>query len=246
MSPPPINIDGTDITGATIDGQDVEEITVDGQTVFTAGADIPDAADLYAAYDFSLNNGSLPVSDQSGNNRNLSNGSFSGVGVAINGLQAGDFDGTNDAINTGSTSALTTPQHVFLVFEQRSPGGSRQTFFNDQSGGGDNQILDNSAFSGTYEMFNGSGIDGGSPDTNPKILSCLFNGTSSALRINGTQVASGDTGTLDLNGISVGNRPGTSQFVDAKIGQVLVYNTDKSFNVSTIESFLGDKWGITV
>jgi len=37
MSPPPTNIDGTDITGATIDGQDVQEITVDGQTVFSKG-----------------------------------------------------------------------------------------------------------------------------------------------------------------------------------------------------------------
>jgi hypothetical protein len=37
MTPPPTNIDGTDITGATIDGQDVQEITIDGQTVFTAG-----------------------------------------------------------------------------------------------------------------------------------------------------------------------------------------------------------------
>jgi len=36
MSPPPTNIDGTDITGATIDGQDVQEITVDGNVVFTA------------------------------------------------------------------------------------------------------------------------------------------------------------------------------------------------------------------
>jgi DNA-binding beta-propeller fold protein YncE len=33
----PIEIDGTDITGATIDGTDVQEITVDGQTVFSAG-----------------------------------------------------------------------------------------------------------------------------------------------------------------------------------------------------------------
>jgi hypothetical protein len=34
MTPPPTNIDGTDITGATIDGQEVAEITIDGQTVF--------------------------------------------------------------------------------------------------------------------------------------------------------------------------------------------------------------------
>jgi hypothetical protein len=36
MTPPPTNIDGTGITGATIDGQEVQEITIDGQAVFTA------------------------------------------------------------------------------------------------------------------------------------------------------------------------------------------------------------------
>jgi hypothetical protein len=43
MSPPPTNIDGTDITGATIDGQEVQEITVDGQTVFEA-VSLPESA----------------------------------------------------------------------------------------------------------------------------------------------------------------------------------------------------------
>jgi len=53
MSPPPTNIDGTEITGATIDGQDVEEITVDGDTVFTALPDIPASAVLqYSATTF--------------------------------------------------------------------------------------------------------------------------------------------------------------------------------------------------
>jgi len=55
MTPPPTNIDGTDITGATIDGQDVQEITIDGQTVFTAGPVIPDSAlsqNLVAWYRF--------------------------------------------------------------------------------------------------------------------------------------------------------------------------------------------------
>jgi hypothetical protein len=38
MSPPPTNIDGTDITGATIDGTEVQSITIDGQEVFSADA----------------------------------------------------------------------------------------------------------------------------------------------------------------------------------------------------------------
>jgi len=43
MTPPPINIDGTDITGATIDGADVSEVTVDGTQVFRP---IPDSEDF--------------------------------------------------------------------------------------------------------------------------------------------------------------------------------------------------------
>jgi len=38
---PPINIDGSKVTGITIDGTDVSEVTVDGQTVFAPNA-IPD------------------------------------------------------------------------------------------------------------------------------------------------------------------------------------------------------------
>jgi len=52
MTPPPANIDGTDITGASIDGQDVQEITVDGQTVFSA---IPDSGISHWNFEESLN-----------------------------------------------------------------------------------------------------------------------------------------------------------------------------------------------
>jgi len=51
MTPPPTNIDGTDITGATIDGQEVQEITIDGQTVFTAGPVIPASTIYYWPFD---------------------------------------------------------------------------------------------------------------------------------------------------------------------------------------------------
>jgi len=45
MTPPPTNIDGTDITGATIDGQEVQEITIDGDTVFTSAKILDDFED---------------------------------------------------------------------------------------------------------------------------------------------------------------------------------------------------------
>jgi hypothetical protein len=76
MTPPPTNIDGTDITGATIDGQEVQEITVDGQTVFTAVPDVPDTVVL----DFET--GDMSQFDTAPNmiaqSSKVFNGSFSG------------------------------------------------------------------------------------------------------------------------------------------------------------------------
>ena len=62
MTPPPISIDGTDITGATIDGQEVQEITVDGQTVFTS------ALDNYIFDNFNDNSLSRPRTGQEDGN----------------------------------------------------------------------------------------------------------------------------------------------------------------------------------
>jgi len=240
----PINLpDGTEVSEVILpDGATASEVIApDGSTVFRG---IPDSADLYSGYDFSANGGSLPVADQSDNNRDLVNGSFSGVGVSINGVQAGDFDGTDDEIDTGSLSSLSTPHHVFIVIEQRDAGSSVQTCYNDASGSGDNQIADDGA--GSYVINNGLTLRGGSPDNNPHILAILFDGANSEIRVDGSQVASGDAGTLSLDGIALGNRPGQSQHIDAKIGEVLTYNQDKSANITDIESYLSDKWGITL
>jgi hypothetical protein len=49
---PPINIDGSEVTGITIDGTEVSEVTVDGQTVFAPNA-IPDTVDGFEDQDLS-------------------------------------------------------------------------------------------------------------------------------------------------------------------------------------------------
>jgi len=117
MSPPPTNIDGTDITGATIDGQDVQEITVDGQTVFTSAPQInlPVAySNLVAWYPFdsatyggsnaddvtAIIGGSGDDTAYDGTVNGATYQSSGGVTDINAGANSGafDFDGTNDDI----------------------------------------------------------------------------------------------------------------------------------------------------
>jgi len=85
----PIEIDGTDITGATIDGTDVQEITVDGQTVFTAGP--PDSAVL----NYDASNFASPWPNDIAGQPDMS---ITGLtsSTLINGDDGVSGDGTND------------------------------------------------------------------------------------------------------------------------------------------------------
>jgi len=101
---PPIEIDGTDISGATIDGTDVTEITVDGQTVFTAQT-LPVAySNLIAWYPFDS-------AEYGGNNADdvtaLFNPAQSGDSTAYDGTVNGptyQASGGGTDINAGANS----------------------------------------------------------------------------------------------------------------------------------------------
>jgi len=107
MSPPPTNIDGTDITGATIDGQDVQEITVDGDTVFTASA-------LIHRYDFEDDSDLTTLTDTVGS----ADGSINGMNYTTNQAEdnlAGDFDGNDDFVEipTAEGFPLSITAYIF-------------------------------------------------------------------------------------------------------------------------------------
>ncbi len=80
----------------------------------------------------------------------------------------------------------------------------------------------------------------------PYVFTGLFNGVSSALRVNGTlATASGAAGAAAF-GASF-RVPGLSTPEDDHfIFEVIVYSGDKTANFSTLESYLGSKWGITI
>lgn len=168
-------------------------------------------------------------------------GSFTDLTGSINGVQAGTFDGTDDAVDA-SYSGSTQPLERFIVLAPNSATGT-QVFLEGTSANFQTYI---NAFD-NWSMNAGSTVEDNAADTNPHIITSAFNGASSVLRVDGTQVASGDAGTNDPGGMTVGKRRSNENYFNGLVGEVLEYDPNASgYSRTDVESYLSSKWGITV
>jgi len=246
---PPTSIDGTDITGATIDGTDVQEITVDGQTVFAAAPDIPASGDLHARYDatqLSLSDGS-PVStwnDETGNGHDLTAGNAPTFKTnIIGGKPVVRFDGVNDRIDVSFT-ALPQPNTIYAVFQLTSTSTGNDNMWGTTSTGARHDFIEN--LDGNFSINGGSFVIDGSSDTSEHIVGAFYDSTNSKIRLDGSQVASGDAGTDSMGGYRLGDGSFTGNNQDVDFGEILIYPQDKSSIQRDIEKYLSAKWGISV
>lgn len=206
---------------------------------------IPDSEDLHARYDataLSLSDGQSVSTwgDETGNGYALTAGTAPTykTGV-INGNPVVRYDGVGDFLSVDWT-ALSQPNHIFLVAQIGGDDGYFDSFEDDN----ERHLFDIN--SGEYRMLTGTLLGGGSPDTNWNILNTLYDGSGSELRVNGSSVMTGDVGGQPFGGITVGGNFDQSQFFDVDVGEILVYPQDKSAVQSDVESYLSDKWGITL
>lgn len=95
-------------------------------------------------------------------------------------------------------------------------------------------------------LYQGTAVVGGAISlTKPFVLTALFDGSSSAMRINGSQTGTGTPGTNSVNtGWDVGNvNNGGGNSWEGLIGEIIIYNTN--FNLSQMqqtEAYLTTKW----
>ena len=239
---PPVEIDGNPITGATIDGTDVQEITVDGDVVFSAGP-VPPSQNLAHRYDAANLTNATTFPDSFGTaDLTVKSGSPSIITSGKNGLNILDFDGDS---YEGSFAIISQPFHVFSVFKFDAVNTNTNNhifsgFNNDVRFRNENIGVD----SPDYNIFAGQGIDGGSTDTNFHIVATLFDGSNSEIVEDRSLVAFGDPGNNSLDGLTVGGYLGGGFFLDGKICEILVYDTDVSAQESDIFTFLENKWAI--
>jgi hypothetical protein len=196
-------------------------------------------------YDFSTLAGAdgsaiASIADLSGNARTASQATGTlqplvKAGVnGINGLKVGLSDGVDDTL-TSTSFSLAQPFVVYAVVTGGGSGPLRYFSSLDLAArvGWANNGPSN--FAGTeITVANGT-------TAAPKVVTSVFNGASSLIRVDGVQVLTGDAGAGTIaTGVSVFST-GAFQFWNGKIGEVLL---QPGASVSTsYEAALKAKWG---
>jgi len=243
MSPPIRDGSGSEIGAIRLgDGSEIAEVrTGAGDVVFSA---IPDSGALKARYNFKEYSGTSSYSDLTGNGFDLVNGSITSVSDSINGHQAGEFDGSDDHVSTGGITAESPPITTFAVARVDEDNKETVLSLNDSSEFNIRQR------NGNWRMRGSSNLNAGSYTGNPRIVTCVWDGSNSVLRLDGSQVGTGDTSEPDVTNIGLGKR---LSFNDNRfhllgaIGEVLIYPDRRtSTQIDNVESYLSNEWDITI
>ena len=137
-----------------------------------------------------------------------------------------DFDGVDNRlwISKGSTATLTQPGTYVLAMEWTTTAtGDNLITSNDTSA---RYLLDN--LNGNWRMYAGSSVSNGAISTSTVyIVVALFDGTSSVIRINGSETAMNTTGTLSHDGLVIGAVAGrTADYLDGLVGYAALFDGD--------------------
>jgi len=162
----------------------------------------------------------------------------------INGLNVLDFDGTNHFMTTSSEVRLSQPNHVFLAMRTDNIANGKQVF-DSYPGAADASWFQ--IFGSQYYAFAGSGLVGGTTVTSPILAHITYNSTSSSVRVDGVDILTGSLGTRDLSLLTLGARKDEAIPFDGALGEIIVVNgTLTAGQISATETYLADKWGISI
>lgn len=216
-----------------------------------------DANDTATLFD-ATSGGSTPAADgavarwtdKSSNKYSLTQGTANNRplyrSASLNAKGGLEFDGSNDVLTSSSVSIAQALTYFVVCSHDDITGGQGNLFDGittrvacGKGGGNGNLFLfAGASFSATNRFSSGvAAIAGG-----------IANSTSSTLRFNGSQVATGNGGTQSLVGMSVGGfTVPNGSFWDGKIHEIVMYSSALSDSTcKTVETYLSKKWGITL
>jgi hypothetical protein len=182
--------------------------------------------------------------DLSGNNRHATQTTLGNRPTWVapvngqNGLGVVGFNGSNQLISTATSGLSAQPFEYYIVFKFNSTNTDDRIIF----GAGDRGNFDGNS-EGGWNLWAGALLSGGTrTGTSWAMANCKFNGSSSALRINASQVLSGNAGTGYPTAFSLGGN-GSTAWGDITVAEFVVYSSILSTNdQNLVESYLRTKW----
>ena len=146
--------------------------------------------------------------------------------VKEGGRLAVDFDGVSENF-TSTITNVSQSFDIYTVHNFNTTPTATQRLYDSDNGGritrGSNGTSNNFAFAGTVLSW--------SPQQTGQVQeTTVYNGVSSLVRVNGTQVASGDAGTNSTGtDLVIGaDKSGTTQYIDGQLQEIIIFDNSKS------------------
>lgn len=161
-----------------------------------------------------------------------------------------NFDGTDDFLNkpTYTQGALSQPNTAFAVGKLDTLTNVNRKLFDGDLSTARNTLFLQNIGGGRFAYFSGNVRNTGElGDANQHLFSVFYSGSSSLLRIDGTQKATGNAGSGSMNGIVIGaNHDTANNFWDGDIQEIIIFDSNQLANQPAIEANIANQYGITL
>lgn len=137
---------------------------------------------------------------------------------------------------SASIPSTATPFHVFTVAKFDNATATPYIFDTDSRA-----LI---YYNNQKAMYNGSELGSGSTAFTFDLFNCLYNGGSSIFRLNGSQLATGSTGSTALSGVvSLGSRYTDTQNLNGSVSMFSLFSANKTSDNATVETNLNSYYG---
>jgi len=191
--------------------------------------------------------------DQSGNSNDLAQATGTNQPLWVDSAHASKptirFDGVDNflQIQPFATGSHTQPVTIFIVCTIPSDsGGNRMIYMAGTVGGATRcQFYTNGTpkygiYAGSAEVFSAE-----APSTALAYFTVKYNGASSEVRRNTTQIISGNPGANNPNGMTLASQDAGADFANIDICEVLFYDASiTGTDLTDIETYLAGRWGL--
>jgi len=247
MTPPPINIDGTNknFSNVTIDGQDVTQITIDGQDV-TGPIPLQTLQHHYQANNVGLSDGQVIntwTDDVGSSDLTLNTGTPTFETNVVNGLPVLRSNG-NEFLDA-SIPTISQPWTVFCVVKVNTISDDH-VFWAGSSTDFNVSLMLNDFFPAFRARTGGSPFNSSSSgNTKFNVFTLIGDGSNSELRLNGSFSQSGSgSSSLDKLTVMSGNN-GSNASNGSDFAELIVYSSRLSGqDLSDTENFLLNKYNL--